>query len=216
MLISLGLVTLLYVAMGAVLVGLRPYTRLGGSAPISDALTAAGVPWAAKLVNVGALLALTTVIMVVLIAQSRLLFAMGRDRLLPRFLSEVSPFGAPSNAAAVAGTAAALLTLYPGVVNLDQLLVLGALFCFLFCSIGVILLRRSQPDLERGFRVPLVPVVPLLSALCTVWLMLNLTTVTWRNFAIWMAAGLALYLAYGRRTSNLSDVAPTVGTHALR
>jgi APA family basic amino acid/polyamine antiporter len=218
MLISLGLVTLLYLAMGAVLVGLRPYTELGSAAPISDALTAAGVGWAANLVNLGALLALTTVVMVVLIAQSRLLFAMGRDRLLPAPLGEVSGFGAPSKAAAVAGTAAALLALYPGLVDLEQLLVLGALFSFLFCSIGVILLRRSQPDLERGFRVPLVPFVPLLSALSTIWLMLNLATVTWRNFAVWMAVGLAFYLVHGRRTSNLVGQPPADlhGTHALR
>lgn len=217
MLISLALVTLLYLAMAAVLVGLRPYTKLGSDAPVSDALTAAGVTWAANLVNVGALLALTTVIMVVLIAQSRLLFAMGRDGLLPRPLGEVSGFGAPSNAAAVAGTSAALLALYPGLVDLEQLLVIGALFSFLFCSIGVILLRYTQPDLERGFRVPFVPWVPLLAAVATIWLMLNLNTVTWRNFAVWMVLGVGFYLLYGRRNSNLANPTRVVrGTHAIR
>lgn len=218
MLISLAVVTLLYLAMATVLVGLRPYTELGSAAPVSDALTAAGVTWAATLVNLGALLALTTVIMVVLIAQSRLLFAMGRDRLLPGVLGEVSAFGAPSNAAAVAGTVAAVVALYPGLVDLEQLLVLGALFSFLFCSVGVIVLRRAQPDLERGFRVPLVPLVPLVSALAILWLMLNLSPVTWRNFTVWMAAGLVFYLAYGRRTSNLAAAAAPAarGSHVLR
>jgi APA family basic amino acid/polyamine antiporter len=218
MLISLGLVTVLYLAMAAVLVGLRPHTELGGAAPVTEALTAAGVTWAADLVNLGALLALTTVILVLLIAQSRLLFAMGRDRLLPEPLGRVSSLGAPGVAAGVAGTVAALVALYPGLADLEQLLVIGALFAFLFCAVGVIWLRHSQPDLERGFRVPWVPALPLLSALATVWLMLNLTTLTWRNFGVWMTAGLVLYLAYGRRTSNLADRAPVVrqGTHAMR
>ncbi len=218
MLISLGLVTVLYLAMAAVLVGLRPFGELGTDAPISDALTAAGVTWAAKVVNLGALLSLTTVIMVVLIAQSRLLFAMGRDRLLPPSLGRVSRLGSPGNAAALAGIVAAFVALWPGLVNLEQLLVIGALFAFLFCAVGVILLRRTQPDLERGFRVPWVPVLPMLSVLSTVWLMLNLNTVTWRNFFVWMSAGVVFYLAYGRRTSNLADRTPVIrrGNHAIR
>ena len=78
---------------------------------------------------------------------------------------------------------------------------IGALSSFLFCSVAVIALRRSRPDLERGYRAPLVPLLPALSVLATVWLMLNLTVETWRNFAIWMAVGLVLYLAFGRRHS---------------
>ena len=112
MLISLGIVTILYVAMAAVLVGLRPYSELGSAAPVPDALNAAGVSWAAVVVNFGGLLAFTTVIMVVLIAQSRVLFAMGRDGLLPGVLGRVSQiFSAPSAAAATAGIAATLLAL---------------------------------------------------------------------------------------------------------
>ena len=218
MLTGLAIVTVLYVAMAAVLVGLRPYSELGSAAPVSDALAAAGVVWAAKVVNLGALLALTTVILVVLIAQSRLLFAMGRDGLLPASLGRVSRgVSSPGRAAALAGTAAALVALYPGLVNLEQVLVIGALFSFLFCSVGVVVLRRTQPDLERGFRVPWVPLVPLLSALATVWLMLNLTTLTWRNFGVWMAGGLMLYLAYGRRHSHLAASGrPRHGAHANR
>ena len=220
MLLSLLVVTVLYVAMAAVLVGLRPHTELGSAAPVSDALTATGAGWAVRVVNVGALLALTTVVMVVLIAQSRLLFAMGRDGLLPGSLGKVTrSFSAPSYAAGVAGGAAAGLALYPGLVDLEQLLVLGALFAFLFCSVAVVVLRRSRPDLERGFRVPLVPLVPLLSVLATLWLMVNLTVPTWRNFAIWMVAGLLIYLAFGRRRSVLARSASASvrqGGHARR
>ena len=205
MLISLGLVTLLYVAMAVVLVGLRPYGELGTGAPVPDALAAVGVGWAADVVNLGGLLAFTTVIMVVLIAQSRVLFAMGRDGLLPSWLGRVSPsFQSPSLAAATAGLAATALALYPKVGSLEQLLVIGSLAAFFSCSVGVIVLRRSQPDLERGFRVAGAPLVPALGALATAWLGLNLTTVTWRNFAVWTAIGLVLYLGYGRWHSVLA------------
>jgi APA family basic amino acid/polyamine antiporter len=205
MLISLGLVTLLYVAMAAVLVGLRPYPELGSDAPVSDALEAAGVSWAAVVVNFGGLLAFTTVIMVVLIAQSRVLFAMGRDGLLPRSLGRVSRgFNAPSRAAATAGIGATVLALYPGIGSLEELLVIGTMAAFFSCAVGVLVLRRTQPELERGFQVPLSPLVPILSAVATTWLAVNLSVDTWRNFAIWIGIGVLFYYSYGRWNSVLA------------
>jgi APA family basic amino acid/polyamine antiporter len=204
--ISLGLVTVMYVAMAAVLVGIRPYAELGTGAPVSDALDAAGAGWAVDVVNVGAVLALTTVVMVVLIAQSRVLFAMGRDGLLPSTLGRVTTsFSAPSAAALLAGGTAGVLSLWSELVDLEQLLVIGALSSFLVCSIAVIVLRRTRPDLERGYRAPLVPLLPALSTLATAWLMLNLTVQTWRNFGIWMAGGALLYLVYGRQNSVVAQ-----------
>ena len=205
MLWSIAIVTALYVAMAAVLVGLRPYRELNTDAPVSDALRGVGPGWSADVINVGALFGLTTVVLVVLIAQSRVLFAMGRDGLLPRGLARIGMGSSPSRAALVAGLAAAALALDPGTANREQLLVLGTLFAFAFCAVGVIRLRRSQPDLERGFRVPLVPLVPILSLLATIWLSLSLTWSTWRNFGIWMVVGLVLYLVYGRRHSALGN-----------
>jgi len=206
MLLGVGAVTILYVAMAVVLVGMRPYADLGGGAPVSQALAAVGVGWAAKVVNLGALLALMTVIMVVLIAQSRVLFNMGRDGLLPKSLGRVSRvYSSPARAATAAGVAALALTLYPKVLELEELLVIGALFCFAFCAIGVLTLRRSEPNLERGFRVPMVPLIPLLSLASTLWLMLNLNTSTWTKFGIWMLVGLAIYGLYGRWHSRLAN-----------
>jgi len=206
MLLGVGAVTILYVAMAVVLVGMRPHGQLGGAAPVSEAMSAVGVGWAAKVVNLGALLALMTVIMVVLIAQSRVLFNMGRDGLLPKSLGRVSRvYSSPARAASAAGAAAILLTLYPKVLELEELLVIGALFCFAFCAVGVLTLRRTEPNLERGFRVPMVPLIPLLSLGATLWLMLNLKTSTWTKFGLWMAIGLAIYGLYGRWHSRLAN-----------
>ncbi|MFI5713311.1 APC family permease [Kribbella sp. NPDC051620] len=206
MLLGVGAVTILYVAMAVVLVGMRPSSQLGGAAPVSEAMSAVGEGWAANVVNLGALLALMTVIMVVLIAQSRVLFNMGRDGLLPKSLGRVSRvYSSPARAATAAGAAAIALTLYPKVLDLEELLVIGALFCFAFCAVGVLTLRRTEPNLERGFRVPMVPLIPLLSLAATLWLMLNLRTSTWTKFAIWMAVGLAIYGLYGRWHSRLAN-----------
>jgi APA family basic amino acid/polyamine antiporter len=192
--------------MAVVLVGMRPYAKLGGAAPVSEAMNAVGAGWAAKVVNLGALLAMSTVIMVVLIAQSRVLFNMGRDGLLPKSLGRVSRvYSSPARAATTAGLAAVVLTLYPKVLDLEELLVIGALFCFAFCAVGVMTLRRSEPDLERGFRVPMVPLIPLLSLGATLWLMLNMKTSTWTQFGVWMLLGLAIYGLYGRWHSRLAN-----------
>src|SRR5699024_3526410 len=139
MLTGIVLVTIMYVAMAVVLVGIRPYSELGTGAPVSDALASVGVGRAATLVNLGGLLAFTTVVMVVLIAQSRVLFAMGRDGLLPGWLGQVSTlYSSPATACAVAGVAAAALAMYPAVASLESVLVVAALFTFFFCSIGVL------------------------------------------------------------------------------
>jgi len=205
MLTGIVLVTIMYVAMAVVLVGIRPYSELGTGAPVSDALASVGVGRAATLVNLGGLLAFTTVVMVVLIAQSRVLFAMGRDGLLPGWLGQVSTlYSSPATACAVAGVAAAALAMYPAVASLESVLVVAALFTFFFCSIGVLVLRRTQPDLERGFRVPAVPWVPAIAALAIVWLALQTAPQTWRNFGIWMVVGVLLYLVYGRSRSTLA------------
>jgi APA family basic amino acid/polyamine antiporter len=218
-LISFGIVTLLYLAVAVVLVGLRPYTELGTSAPVVDALKAAGAGgWVTGLVGVGAMFGMLTVVLVVLIGQSRVLFSMGRDGLLPSALAKVSPgFNSPAYAAAVAGLAATVLTLYPKVVGLAQLLVIGALCAFFFSAVGVIVLRRSQPDLERGFTIPGGSVVPVLAALSVLWLGLNLQTATWSKFLVWMAIGVCAYLAYGFSHSRLAtgeDTGEVAEAHA--
>jgi APA family basic amino acid/polyamine antiporter len=130
---------------------------------------------------------------------------MARDRLLPRWFATVHPrFGTPYRITIATGV---LVTVMAGVIPLGQLTELvniGTLAAFLLVSIGVIVLRRTRPDLPRTFRVPLMPVLPIVSALACLWLMLNLTGGTWVRFLIWMALGFAIYFAYGRSRSRFT------------
>ncbi len=215
-LVTLGLVTVLYIAVAVVLSGMVPYTELrdtgdGRRANLATAFAANGVHWASGVISVGALAGLTTVVMVLLLGGCRVLFAMARDGLLPRQLANTGTRGTPVRltvlvALLVAGTA----SLFP-TAKLEEMVNVGTLFAFLLVSAGVIVLRRTRPDLPRGFRTPWVPVLPIASVLACLWLMLNLTALTWIRFAIWMAVGTLIYFGYGRRHSVLA--ARLAGAH---
>ena len=207
-LFSLGIVTLLYVAVSVVLSGMVSYTELksgpDGQANLASAFAANGVDWAATIISIGALAGLTTVVMVLLLGQIRVLFAMSRDGLLPHGLAKTSSHGTPVRITVVVGIVVALAASVFPIERLEEMVNVGTLFAFVLVSAGVIVLRRTRPDLERGFRAPLVPVLPILSILACLWLMLNLTGLTWIRFAIWMVIGLVIYLLYGRRKSLLA------------
>ncbi|OFJ51439.1 amino acid permease [Mycolicibacterium grossiae] len=207
-LFSLGIVTLLYVAVSVVLSGMVSYTELksgpDGQANLASAFAANGVDWAATIISIGALAGLTTVVMVLLLGQIRVLFAMSRDGLLPHGLAKTSSHGTPVRITVVVGIVVALAASVFPIERLEEMVNVGTLFAFVLVSAGVIVLRRTRPDLQRGFRAPLVPVLPILSILACVWLMLNLTGLTWIRFAIWMVIGLVIYLLYGRRKSLLA------------
>src|SRR5918993_928386 len=184
---SLAICTLLYVVVSLVLTGMVKYTELNSAAPMADALKAVGYDWIASLVSLGALAGLTTVILILMMGQSRVLFAMSRDRLLPGRLAAVHPrFGTPWLISLVTGVVVALIA------------------TFVLVSLGVIVLRRTQPDLPRAFRTPAVPLVPILAVIACVFLMLNLGTLTWWRFLVWMALGFVVYFLYGHRNSRLA------------
>jgi basic amino acid/polyamine antiporter, APA family len=206
-LVTLGIVTVLYVAVSVVLSGMVPYTVLkttpDGHANLATAFTANGVHWASGIISIGALAGLTTVVMVLLLGGCRVLFAMARDGLLPRQLAKTGARGTPVRitvlvALLVAVTASAFPT-----DKLEEMVNVGTLFAFLLVSAGVLVLRRTRPDLPRGFRAPLVPLLPIASVGACIWLMVNLTVVTWVRFGVWMAIGIVIYLGYGRRNSVL-------------
>ena len=203
---SLAVVTVLYVAVSVVLSGMVSYTQLktapdGKEANLATAFTANGIGWASDIIAVGALAGLTTVVMVLILGQCRVLFAMARDGLLPRALAKTGRRGTPIRITLlVAAVVAATAALFP-INRLEEMVNVGTLFAFILVSAGVIVLRRTRPDLERGFRAPLVPWLPIASICACVWLMVNLAAVTWVRFAVWLLVGTAIYVGYGYRNS---------------
>jgi APA family basic amino acid/polyamine antiporter len=142
--------------------------------------------------------------MILMMGQSRVFFAMSRDRLLPPAFAKVSPrFGTPLRTTIFTGVAVALISTFVPLTELAELVNIGTLFAFVLVAIGVLVLRRTRPDLQRAFRVPGVPVVPILAILCSVYLMLNLPAATWVRFLVWMAIGIVIYFVYGARHSRL-------------
>ncbi|REE95272.1 amino acid permease [Thermomonospora umbrina] len=201
---SLIVCTLLYVAVALVVVGMQNYTRLSQDAPLADAFKAVGQSWASTVISVGAIAGLTTVVLILMLGQSRVFFAMSRDGLLPAWLSAVHPtYGTPYRTTVLVGTAVAVLAGLIPLSALAELVNIGTLFAFVVVSVGVVILRRTRPDLPRAFRTPMVPLVPILSVLACSFVMLNLPVETWLRFLAWLAVGALLYFAYGRRHSRL-------------
>ncbi|MEV4648022.1 amino acid permease [Saccharopolyspora sp. NPDC049357] len=205
---SLAIVTVLYVAVALVVTGMVPYTDLattedGTRSTLATAFALHGVTWAAAIISVGALAGLTTVVMVLLLGQTRVLFAMSRDGLMPKSLAKTSSAGTPMRATVLVGVVVVLAAAFFPADKLEEMVNVGTLFAFILVSLGVIVLRRTRPDLPRGFRAPLVPLVPILAILACLWLMLNLTALTWVRFLVWMIAGVVIYFLYGRSHSRL-------------
>ncbi|GAB3403471.1 amino acid permease [Schumannella luteola] len=214
--LGLGIVSLLYVLVSIVLTGMVPYTELAKSdAPsLATAFQLVGQPWAAAVISFGALAGLTTVIMVLLLGLSRIVFALSRDGLLPRWLSKTSSRKTPVRTIVIGGALVALTAAFFDVGLLEEMINIGTLSAFVLVSIAVIVLRRTRPDLTRGFRVPLSPVLPILSAALCLWLMFNLTTLTWVRFLIWLVVGLVVYVLYGRRKSRVGAELRAAGLRA--
>ncbi|PWW21422.1 amino acid/polyamine/organocation transporter (APC superfamily) [Geodermatophilus normandii] len=202
---SLVVCTLLYVAVSLVVVGMQPYSELSTEAPLAEAFSSVGLSFVSSVISVGALAGLTSVVMILMLGQSRVLFAMSRDHLLPPGMAAVHPrYGTPYKITIGTGIFVALLAGFLPLGTLAELVNIGTLFAFVLVSVGVIVLRRTRPDLHRSFRVPLVPLLPIVSALACLYLMLNLPADTWVRFAVWMALGVAIYYLYGRRHSRLA------------
>ncbi|SFN03715.1 amino acid/polyamine/organocation transporter, APC superfamily [Formivibrio citricus] len=202
---SLAACTVLYVIVSLIMTGIVPFQKFAGvDHPVSLALQYAGQNWVAGFIDLGAIIGMTTVILVMAYGQSRILFAMSRDGLLPKKLSSIhprydTPYFTTWTVGVVFSTIAALVPLNV----LAELINIGTLAAFTLISIAVLILRKTRPDLPRGFRCPGAPVVPVLSAGMCLFLMLFLQAFTWLAFLIWMAAGLLVYFGYARRNSNL-------------
>jgi basic amino acid/polyamine antiporter, APA family len=205
---SLAICTALYFAVSIVLTGMQNYTTINpeGAAPLSAAFSSVGLDGLAKVIGVGAAIGIIVVVMILLLGQSRVAFAMARDGLLPPVFAKVHPkFRTPYVVTATVGVFVAVVASFFGIAELAELVNIGTLFAFMLVSVGVIVLRRTRPDLQRSFRTPLVPVVPIAAAVICFYLALNLTGETWVRFVVWMAVGLLVYFLYGRRHSKLAQ-----------
>ncbi|MBA2409913.1 MAG: amino acid permease [Gammaproteobacteria bacterium] len=203
---SLSFCTIIYIIVGLLLTGIAPYASLNVASPVAFALSQAGARWAAAVVSAGAIAGLTTVMLVMFYGQTRILFAMSRDRLLPPIFSHLNAkTRTPIRAIAVCGLTIALIAGFAPISAVAELVNIGTLAAFVLVSAGVIALRHQQPDLKRPFRAPFSPVIPMLGILFCLYLIFSLQYITWLGFIIWTALGLIVYFAFSRRHSALAS-----------
>jgi APA family basic amino acid/polyamine antiporter len=217
---SLAICTVLYVIVAGVMVGLVSYDLLGGAAPMAITVdtakaAASGTVLAPVLavmpllVKVAIIAGLTSTMVVQMLAQPRIFMSMAQDGLLPRWAGRIHPrFRTPHLTTMSTGVAVALAAGFTPIDVLGHLVSIGTLFAFVVVSIGVLILRRTQPDLSRPFRTPWVPWVPIASAVSSLALMLTLPIETWQRLVLWMAVGIVIYVFYGRGHSLLAPVGP--------
>jgi APA family basic amino acid/polyamine antiporter len=196
--------TVLYGSVSLVLTGIMNYSKLGTDSPVADALKALGYNRLRLIVTAGALMGMISSLLVFQYGQARIWFAMSRDRLLPGMFSKVHRrYQTPHLSTWIAGL---VVGIPAGIWDIDtfaELSNIGTLFAFVLVSAGVIVLRRKQPERPRSFRVPLVPLFPLISIACCVVLMMGLPLITWLRFFLWLGIGLVIYFTFSRRHSAL-------------
>ncbi|MCI3197485.1 amino acid permease [Bacillus sp. HU-1818] len=203
---ALAICTILYIAVSLVLTGMMPYTQLNVGDPVSFALKFVGQNQLAGIISVGAIVGITTVMLALLYAQVRLTFAMSRDGLLPSLFAKVHPtFKTPFQNTWLTGIVAAGIAGFINLGTLAHLVNMGTLAAFTVISIAVIVLRKKHPDVTASFRVPFVPVVPIISAGLCLYLASSLPGVTWLSFVIWIAVGAVVYFLYSKKHSQLNN-----------
>jgi APA family basic amino acid/polyamine antiporter len=202
---ALGICALLYIGVSLVLTGMVPFTDIDEGAPLAAAFDSVGQHWVSALISLGAVTGLTSVMMVELVTIGRIGFAMGRDGLLPKPIGTTHPrWGTPHRMTIAGAVVIALLAAFVPITELSDMVSIGALSAMVIVAIAVPVLRRKRPDLKRPFKIPLSPALPVIAALACFYLMLNLDVLTWIRFAVWLALGLVIYFAYGRRHSRLA------------
>ena len=202
---SLTLCTILYIAVAAVVTGMVPYQQIDIDAPIAKAFSHVGLPWAHALISLGALTGITSVLMVLMLSQPRIMLAMARDGLLPAsFFGAVHPrFRTPWKSTLLTGSVVGLMGALLPLRMLAELVNIGTLLAFVIVCAAVLIMRRSEPDMPRPFRCPFVPLIPLLGiAFCSL-LMFSLPVENWLRLVVWLLVGFAVYFSYGRRHSVL-------------
>jgi APA family basic amino acid/polyamine antiporter len=208
---SLAICTVLYILVCLVMTGILNYTKLNVEAPVATAVDAAGagLKWLGPWIKIGAVAGLTSVVMVLLMGQPRIFFAMSHDGLLPSVFAKVHRrFRTPYVTTIATGSLALIVAGVLPIQLLGELVNIGTLLAFVIVCVGVLVLRYRHPELPRAFKTPWVPVVPILGALLALAQMLALPGGTWLRLGIWMAIGLVIYFTYGRWHSRLHKPAP--------
>jgi basic amino acid/polyamine antiporter, APA family len=201
---SLVICTILYILVSLVLTGLVSYKTLNVSAPVALAIDATGVGWGSMLVKIGAVFGLATVMLVMLLGQTRVFYSMSRDGLLPKAFSEIHPkFRTPWITTIIFGSFAAIMPAFLPISKLAELVNIGTLLAFTIVSAGVWILRVRHPNMHRPFKTPLVPLVPLLGILSAFYLMTQLEAITWIVMLIWLVVGLVIYFSYSIKHSKV-------------
>ena len=204
MIASLVICTVIYILVALVLTGLLKWDQLGTAEPLATAFSSLGMTWAAGIISLGAVFATTSVLVVFQLGQPRIFFSMARDGLLPAWAARIHPkYRTPHVTTMLTGLVVATFASFMNINEVVELTNIGTLFAFVLVAIGIIILRRTNPDRPRPFRTPFVPWVPLLAVVMCSYLMIQLPWVTWVRFFVWLAIGLAVYFLYGVRHSVL-------------
>ncbi|NBV75236.1 MAG: amino acid permease [Methylococcaceae bacterium] len=201
---SLLICTVLYILVAGILTGVVSYTELNVAAPIALAIDHMGLNWLSPIVKLGAITGLTSVMLVLLMGQSRIFYSMAQDRLLPGVFANIHPhYQTPHWSTLIVGSAVALLAGFMPIEKLGELVSIGTLFAFVLVCGGVIVLRKTHPDMPRHFRCPAVPVLPLAGIVVCLALMAGLPLDTWIRLLVWLLIGFLIYFGYGKQHSLL-------------
>jgi basic amino acid/polyamine antiporter, APA family len=201
---SLIICTILYIIVSGLLTGVKNYTTLNSAAPVADGAAAIGIRWGIFVIDIGAIAGLASVMLVMLLGQSRVLYTMAHDGLLWPWIGKIHPkFRTPYLTSIVVGCFVAFLAAFFPIVFLGKLVSLGTLLAFTIVCLGVWVMRVRRPDVPRPFRTPFVPLVPILGMVVSVALMLSLDLPAWIGFGSWMIFGLIIYFTYSRRHSTV-------------
>jgi APA family basic amino acid/polyamine antiporter len=205
---SLIICTVLYIAVSAVLTGMIPYDKVNINAPVSDAFAQKGLPWAQRLIDVGAIAGITSVLLVMMLSQPRVLLAMARDGLVPTsFFGAVHDrFRTPYKSTMLTGLFVATMAAVLPLRILAELTNIGTLLAFTIVCTAVLIMRRTNPQAERPFRAPFVPLVPILGILSCLLLMFSLPVENWWRLIIWLVIGFLIYFGYGKRHSVMAKM----------
>lgn len=203
--ISLIIALCLYIGMSLVITGMAPYHTLNNAAPVAKIFSDVGLKWITLFISAAAITGILSVLFSFTLAGSRVWFAMSRDGLLPRWFSTIHPkYKTPHRPTLIIGIITAIISGFTPISELAELVNIGTLSAFILICSSIIVLRKKRPDLERKFKTPFVPIIPLIGICFSIYLIISLPKITWIRFIIWMLIGLIFYILYGRNKSNLA------------